>query len=329
MMHDIKNRIFNIKDQDDFQEIALKIFNYQADNNRVYRDFINLLRTNPGSVSSLAKIPFLPAGFFKDHKIITGDLPEVLVFESSGTSGVSASKHYVVDPEIYKESFLRAFTLLYGAPEDYFIAALLPSYTERKNSSLVFMMDDIIKRSAYPGSGFYRDNISELLFQIKTAGSRKRKILLMGVSFALLDLAERYHPDLSGAIVMETGGMKGMRKEVTRWEMHSVLKKNFNVKNIHSEYGMTELLSQAYSKGDGIFYPPPWMMILIRDPQDPLSIITESGKTGGINVIDLANIHSCSFIATDDLGKIHEDGGFEVLGRLDNSDIRGCNLMIE
>ncbi len=329
MIPEISNRIFNVKNQDDFQKTALEIFKYQAENNNVYSDFIGLLQLNHNTICSLADIPFLPAGFFKDHKIITGKLSAVMVFESSGTSGISASKHYVVDPEIYKESFLRTFSHFYGDPAEYFIAALLPSYTERKNSSLVYMADDLIKRSTYADSGFYGDNISELLSHIKAAKDKNRKILLIGVSYALIDLAEKYHPDLSGVIIMETGGMKGRRKEITRGEMHSILKRNFNVGSIHSEYGMTELFSQAYSKGDGIFFPPPWMKILIRDPQDPLSIITEHGRTGGINIIDLANIHSCSFVATDDLGKVHEDGSFEVLGRLDNSDIRGCNQLIE
>ncbi len=329
MIPEIKNRIFNVKNQDDFQETALDIFKYQADNNIVYRDFISLLGLNPGTVGSLKHIPFLPAAFFKDHKIITGDLPAAIIFESSGTSGISASKHYVVEPALYEESFLKTFNLFYGDPAEFFIAALLPSYTERKNSSLVYMVDGLIKISAYPESGFYRDNISELLAHIRAAKKKHRKILLIGVSFALLDLAEKYHPDLSGIFIMETGGMKGRRKEITRGEMHSLLKRNFKVGSIHSEYGMTELLSQSYSKGDGIYFTPPWMKIFIRDPQDPLSLIVEPGRTGGINVIDLANIHSCSFIATDDLGKVHEDGSFEVLGRLDSTDIRGCNLLPE
>jgi hypothetical protein len=328
MMPETINRVFNIKNQDDFQNTALEIFKYQADNNSIYRDFINLLGLDPGNVTSYKDIPFLPAEFFKQHKIITGNLQPVMVFESSGTMGTSSSKHYIVDPLICEESFTRTFQLFYGDPEEFFIAALLPSYIERKNSSLVYMVNGLIKRSAYPDSGFYKENIKELLSNIKTAESKNRKILLIGVSYAILDLAEQYAPDLSGVIVMETGGMKGRRKEITRGELHSILKKSFNLQNIHSEYSMTELLSQAYSKADGIYFPPPWMKILIRDPQDPLSIITEPGRTGGINIIDLANIHSCSFIATSDVGKLHDDGGFEVLGRFDSSDIRGCNLMI-
>ncbi|MFH0841416.1 MAG: acyl transferase [Bacteroidota bacterium] len=324
----LSDKIFNLKNRDDFDHAALEIFNYQAAGNRVYHQFIDLLGVDPGSVDAPEKIPFLPAGFFRDHKVITGEQPEKIIFESSGTTGTSVSRHYVVDPSLYKESFLKAFSLFYGDPGEYLIAALLPSYTERQNSSLVFMMKEIIKRSAYADSGFYRGNIRGMVSNIKRAKKRKWKILVMGVSFALLDLAEKYHPDLDGVIIMETGGMKGRRKEITRGELHSVLKTAFNVEAIHSEYGMTELLSQAYSKSDGIFSTPPWMKIMIRDPHDPLSVLDEPGRTGGINIIDLANIHSCSFISTDDLGKLHADGSFEVLGRLDNSDIRGCNLMI-
>jgi phenylacetate-coenzyme A ligase PaaK-like adenylate-forming protein len=329
MIPESVNRIFEIKDPDDFQRTSLDVFRYQSAENNIYHNFVDMLGVNPGNVNSISKIPFLPAGFFRDHKIITGDLPAAMFFESSGTAGTVPCKHFVVDPLVYKDSLLKTFNLFYGDPSEYFIAALLPSYTERKNSSLVFMMNELIKRSIYPESGFYRDNNPDMLLNIKSAREKKRKILLIGVSYALIDLAEKYHPDLSGIIVMETGGMKGRRQEITRAEMHSKLKKSFNVESIHSEYGMTELLSQAYSKGDGIFYSPPWMKVLIRDLYDPLSIMTEPGKTGGINIIDLANINSCSFLATDDLGKIQEGGGFEVLGRLENSDIRGCNLMIE
>jgi phenylacetate-coenzyme A ligase PaaK-like adenylate-forming protein len=329
MIPEIQNKIFNIRNNDDFRITALEIFRYQADNNKVYRSYIDLLGVNRVTIDTIDKIPFLPAGFFKEHRIISGEFPEAEIFESSGTSGTKSGKHFVTDLSIYEKSFSGAFRLFYGDPAEYFIAALLPSYTDRMNSSLIFMMNEIIKKSNYPDSGFYVDNISELLSNISSAKNEKRKILLIGVSFALLELAEKYHPDLSAVIVMETGGMKGRRKEITREELHSILKKSFNVEYIHSEYGMTELLSQAYSKADGIFYCPPWMKILIRDPQDPLTLLKEPGRTGGINIIDLANIYSCSFVATDDLGKLHNDDGFEVLGRLDNSDVRGCNLLIE
>jgi phenylacetate-coenzyme A ligase PaaK-like adenylate-forming protein len=329
MSKDLRNRIFNIKDQSDFIGAALEIFNYQYNNNSVYKSFLNSLRKKTEEIKSLENIPFLPVEFFRNHKIFSGDRKVERIFESSGTTGVTPGKHFVSDLSLYEESFLRAFRIFYGDPEEFLIAALLPSYTEREGSSLVYMADYLIKKSLHPQSGFYRSNISELIHTIELAKKPGQKTLLLGVSFALLDLAENQSPDLSGVTVMETGGMKGRRKEITRQEMHTILKDKFNVPFIHSEYGMTELLSQAYSKGDGIFYCPPWMKILIRDPHDPLSIITEPGRTGGINIIDLANINSCSFIATSDLGKLHEDGGFEVLGRFDNSDIRGCNLLAE
>jgi hypothetical protein len=252
-----------------------------------------------------------------------------MVFESSSTTGVIPGKHYVNDLALYRESFLNAFRMFYGDPHDYLITALLPSYTEREGSSLVYMADNLIKRSKHPRSGFYKEDIGELLDVLAEGKKGNYKILLLGVSFALLDLAEKYSPDLSGVIVMETGGMKGRRKELTRAELHTILTARFNIDAVHSEYGMTELLSQAYSKGNGVFYCPPWMKILIRDPQDPLTIYKDKGITGGINIIDLANINSCSFIATSDLGKLHDDGGFEVLGRFDNTDIRGCNLLAE
>ena len=329
MKPDLINRIFNIEQQADFQDTALEIFKLQSEKNQVYRDFIKYLRIEPSDVHHPVEIPFLPAGFFKYHRIISGSEPGNLVFQSSGTGGRMTSRHYIVDPDVYEMSFLRSFDLFYGDPAGYFIAALLPSYTERDNSSLIYMVNVLIKKSNIQYSGFYRNNIDELLLNIKKAKSESRKIILLGVSFALLDLAEKYSPDLSGVIVMETGGMKGRRKEITREELHNQLKKGLNVQNIHSEYGMTELLSQAYSKGEGLFSCPPWMKILIRDPHDPLSILDEPGRTGGINVIDLANIHSCSFIATDDLGRVNANGSFEVLGRFDSSDVRGCNLLIE
>ena len=325
----LRNRIFNIKDQADFWEIVLKVVNYQFEKNTVYHDFIAGLGKDRDAVKALADIPFLPVEFFRNQKIVTGDLPVEMIFESSGTTGVAPGKHFVNDLSLYEESFLKTFRLFYGDPGEYLIAALLPSYAEREGSSLVYMADKLIKRSTHPLSGFYKGNIEDLINAIKKAKEENRKILLLGVSFALLDLAEKQSPDLSGVIVMETGGMKGRRQELTREELHTILKEKFNVPLIHSEYGMTELMSQAYSKGEGIFYCPPWMKVVIRDPQDPLSLYTETGRTGGINIIDLANINSCSFIATGDLGRLHEDGGFEILGRFDSSDIRGCNLLIE
>ena len=325
----LKKRLFSIKSQSDFLESALEIFNYQYYNNSLYQHFVKSLGKDPSEILSLYEIPFLPVEFFRNHKITTGDFQVEKIFESSGTTGVSTSKHYINDLSLYEESFLRTFRLFYGEPEKFLINALLPSYMEREGSSLVYMADNLIKRSNNRDSGFYNSNIGDLLMTIKKAKAEKQKVLLLGVSFALLDLAENESSDLPGVIVMETGGMKGRRKELTRSELHSILKDKLNVTTIHSEYGMTELLSQAYSRGNGIFYCPPWMKVIIRDPQDPLTLFAEPAKTGGINIIDLANMNSCSFISTGDLGKVHEDGGFEVLGRFDNSDIRGCNLMIE
>jgi hypothetical protein len=324
-----RDRIFNIRDESDFRDTALEIFNYQYKKNTVYQNYIGSLGKVNSIVKTLFDIPFLPVELFRNHKIVTGDIPVEITFESSGSTGLIPGKHFVNEVSLYEESFLKSFRIFYGEPEEFVIAALLPSYTERKGSSLVYMADYLIKKSRNLLSGFYKDNMEELILVIKEAKEKNGKILLLGVSFALLDLAEKISPDLSGVIVMETGGMKGRRKEITRQELHSILKEKFNVHSIHSEYGMTELLSQAYSKGDGIFYCPPWMKILIRDPQDPLTLYSEPGLTGGINIIDLANINSCSFVATGDLGKLRKDGGFEVLGRFDNSDIRGCNLLVE
>jgi phenylacetate-coenzyme A ligase PaaK-like adenylate-forming protein len=326
---DLRNKIFNINSQATFLETALEVFCYQSVKSFVYQEFIQNLGKTHSTFKSLSELPFLPVEFFRNHKIISGDDPVTMIFESSGTTGITPGKHYITDISMYEESFLKTFQLFYGDPEEFLIAALLPSYIERSNSSLIYMADNLIKRSRIKESGFYKENPSDLIQTLNRAKKTNQKVLLIGVSFALLDLAEQFSTDLSGVIVMETGGMKGRRKEVTRSELHNVLKEKFNVPSIHSEYGMTELMSQAYSGGDGIFYCPPWMKVLIRDPQDPLTIYSEPWKTGGINIIDLANINSCSFISTGDLGMIHDDGGFEVLGRYDNSDIRGCNLLAE
>jgi phenylacetate-coenzyme A ligase PaaK-like adenylate-forming protein len=324
-----QNRIFNIESESVFCDTVLEVFNYQYNHNKIYQKFIRSLGKKPSEITTLAEIPFLPVEFFRNHKIISGDHPVEIIFESSGTTGVMPGRHFVTDVSLYNESFLRSFRMFYGNPEEFLIIALLPSYTERTGSSLVYMADTLIKKSKNADSGYYKNSMEDLIHVINKAKGEKWKILLLGVSFALLDLAEKFSPDLSGVIVMETGGMKGRRKELTRSELHSILKKNLNVDSIHSEYGMTELLSQAYSKCDGIFFTPPWMKIMIRDPQDPLTIYQEPSVTGGINIVDLANINSCSFIATGDLGKLQDNGGFEVLGRFDNSDIRGCNLLVE
>jgi phenylacetate-coenzyme A ligase PaaK-like adenylate-forming protein len=329
MTGDLSDRIFYTKNPESFSENALEIFRFQAEKNPVYKSFINSLGRSPDRIKNINDIPFLPIGFFKTQKVVASDLTVEKVFESSRTTGSVPSRHFVHNLKLYEKSFLEAFRHFYGEPSDYLIAALLPSYTERLNSSLVYMMDRLIKISTNDCSGFYEKDPAGLIKNIQKAKSGGEKTFLIGVSFALLDLAASYPADLSGTIVMETGGMKGRRKEITREELHAILKEKFNIPSVHSEYGMTELLSQAYSKGDGIFFCPPWMKTVIRDPQDPLSVITEKGKAGGINIIDLANVHSCSFIATDDFGKLYENGGFEISGRFDNSEIRGCNLMAE
>lgn len=325
----LRENIFSIADTTEFVGVALELLTYQYEKNPLYRSFMKYLKKSPWDLKSLHEIPFMPIEFFRNHPVITGAVQVETIFESSGTSGNNTAKHFVKDLRLYEESFMNGFSEFYGDPRNYIIAALLPSYTERAGSSLVYMVEQLIRETGHPLSGFYKDNIGEMIATIQGKKHGHRKLLLIGVTFALLDLAEKYSPDLSGAIVMETGGMKGRRKELTRGELHSILKEKLHVDAIHSEYGMTELLSQAYSRGNGVFRCPPWMKVLIRDPQDPLSIITEPERTGGINIIDLANYNSCSFLATSDLGKVHEDGSFEVLGRFDNSDIRGCNLMVE
>lgn len=317
--------IFNIKTDDDFRQVALKIFKFQFENNTVYRSYCDLLYIHPSEVNRIEDIPFLPIQFFKTHQVISSS-PIETTFTSSGTTGAVTSKHHVSDISIYEKSFRKGFEFFYGAVEDYAILALLPSYLERSGSSLVYMVNDMIEHSNRHESGFYLNNLLELKQHLEQLEAQKQKTLLIGVSFALLDFVESYHLDLNHTTVMETGGMKGRRKEIVRQELHDILKKGFGVSTIHSEYGMTELLSQAYSYGDGIFRTPPWMKILTRDTEDPLTLLS-GNKTGGINVIDLANYNSCSFIATQDLGKIHENGSFEVIGRFDHSDIRGCNLM--
>lgn len=322
-----KSSIFNIKNDTDFHELALQVFNYQFNHNKVYRSFCDLLYVHPSDVKHINQIPFLPIQFFKTHEVLSSQNPIEQTFSSSGTTGSITSKHYVTDLDIYKQSFRKGFQSFYGNTEDYVILALLPSYLERDGSSLIYMVNDMITQSKHPESGFYLDDLNALYKTINKLDQSHKKVLLIGVSFALLDLVERYQFDLKNTIIMETGGMKGRRKELVRAELHQILKLGFGVKNIHSEYGMTELLSQAYSNGNGVFNCPKWMKVLTRDTEDALSI-QRSGKTGGINIIDLANVNSCSFIATQDLGKVLNDGSFEVVGRFDNSDIRGCNLMV-
>ena len=320
-------RIFDISSNKEFEQLALEIFQFQYYNNPVYHQFCKLLKIEPGTVLSIDKIPFLPIEFFKTHRVFVGNEKAQDVFLSSGTTGQNQSKHYVKDLSLYQQSFTKGFEHFYGKIDDYTILALLPSYLERKGSSLIYMMNDFIAKSNNQKSGFFLKNEHKLIDLLHFLNKNKQKTILFGVSFALLDLAEKHQIDLSNIIIMETGGMKGRREEITRDALHHIYKKAFRVENIHSEYGMTELLSQAYSKGNGLFKAPPWMKILIRDINDPFCLLSEN-KTGGINVIDLANINSCSFIATHDLGKSLASNQFEVLGRFDNSDLRGCNLLI-
>lgn len=322
------DRIFQVN-ADNFTDLSLKLFRYQAVKNAVYRKYLQNLRIDPGAVTKIEDIPFLPISFFKTQKILTPpEARPVTFFESSGTTGQQRSRHYVADLHLYQKVSQTMFELTYGKLSDFHIFALLPSYLERKHASLVAMADFFIRQSHSEYSGFYLKNYQELIQNIRQAKDTRRT-LLMGVSFALLDLAEQYQPDLQGVTVMETGGMKGRRKEMTREELHTILSEKLNVKNIHSEYGMTELLSQAYARHNGTFKTPPWMKILIRDINDPF-YINSSLRAGGINVIDLANIYSCAFIETQDLGRTNiTEETFEVLGRFDNSDIRGCNLMIQ
>lgn len=321
------NSIFNIKSEEDFSKVALQVFKHQFKNNRVYRSFCDLLYKHPSDIKTIEDIPFLPIQFFKIRKVISSLDKVDEIFTSSGTTGSITSKHFVTDIGLYQESYLKGFAHFYGNIEEYVVLALLPNYLERKGSSLVFMVDDLIQKTKNEESGFYLNNLDELAQKLITLDKRGQKILLIGVSFALLDLIEKYQFQLKNTIVMETGGMKGRRKELIRAELHQILSNGFGVSQIHSEYGMTELLSQGYSKGNGIFETPPWMKILTRDTEDALTI-QKTGKTGGINVIDLANYNSCSFIATQDLGKVHKNNTFEIIGRFDNSDIRGCNLMV-
>lgn len=323
----MQKAIFNIQTEQEFNKIALEVFKHQFTNNKVYRSFCDLLYVHPSDVKTVEQIPFLPIQFFKTHRILSGNKNPVITFESSGTTGSITSKHLVTDISVYKESYLKGFTHFYGNIEEYVVLALLPNYLERKGSSLVFMVDDLISKSKNQESGFYLHNLEELAQKLIKLDKNRQKTLLIGVSFALLDLIEMQQFKLKNTIIMETGGMKGKRKEMVREELHTVLQRGFGVPEIHSEFGMTELLSQGYSSGKGIFKTPFWMKVLTRDTEDSLTI-NPSGKNGGINVIDLANYNSCSFIATQDLGKVHDNETFEIIGRFDNSDIRGCNLMV-
>lgn len=320
----LAERIFR---EGDPMALATEVFRYQYEGNALYRAYVDALKVNPSAVRSLEQIPFLPISFFKTHRITTGAFEPEVVFESSGTTQTVNSRHEVKDTALYTRSFLDAFRRFYGPVEDFVILGLLPSYLERKNSSLVFMVEDMIRRSGRPESGFYLYEHEKLADTLLALEARRQPTLLIGVTFGLLDFAENHRMTLRHTIVMETGGMKGRREEWTREELHAFLCERLGTDAIHAEYGMTELLSQAYSQGRGVFNCPPWMKVLVRDENDPFQLST-AAASGVINVIDLANIHSCSFIATDDIGKIHANGSFEVLGRLDRSALRGCSLMV-
>ena len=334
------DKIFSVGPKD-FAQLAFEIFQFQLANNPVYRSYINAIGVRSAAVDKIEKIPFLPISFFKTDQVKTGEFNEQIIFESSGTTQTTTSRHYVKDLSIYADSFTRGFEDTYGPINEWCILGLLPSYLERNNSSLVYMVDSLIKQSEHPQSGFFLYDLEKLKAILLSLEDIKQKTLLVGVTHALLDFAEKFPPDsyrkpLHYTTIVETGGMKGRRKEQTRMEVHEQLKKAFGQNDIHSEYGMTELLSQAYSKKEGRFQSPPWMRVMIRDEEDPLSVSVPRFETvaqiaepvsGAINIIDLANVYSCSFIATDDVGKLYPDKSFEVLGRMDGSDLRGCSLL--
>lgn len=313
---------------DSFNDLCVELFQFQYDNNKTYRAYCDLIKVKSESIDDFTKIPFLPIAAFKSYELKSGNFKTEVTFTSSGTSGGQTSRHLVKDLNLYERSFQLGFEHFYNDIEEYCVLGLLPSYLEREGSSLIYMVNDFIEKSRHSQSGFFLNNQEELHEILAELAEKKTKVLLIGVSFALLDFAEIYQLSSNdNLIVMETGGMKGRRKELIREELHSILCKSFGVEYIHSEYGMTELLSQGYSKGNGIFETPPWMKVLIREQDDPFQLI-KLQKVGALNIIDLANISSCAFIQTDDLGVQVSDNQFKVLGRLDVSDIRGCNLMV-
>lgn len=325
---EFRNRVFGHLDEGDFNVAALDIFHFQYDRNKIYKRYADALEIVPGNITHYSQIPFLPVSFFKTHPVISGiSLPEKS-FLSSGTTGMERSRHDILDLSVYDESLMKGFEGFYGSIDSYVVFALTPDQQQNPDSSLIYMISKWILKSGSEVSGFYLDRpeiLAKLLEEHESSGKRS---LLIGLSYALIDFAEKFPLALPGAVIMETGGMKGKRKEMIREELHAFLSERFRCKNIHSEYGMTELLSQAYAKENGHFKTPPWMKMMVRDINDPLSLLPD-GKTGGINIIDLANFNSCSFLALQDLGKINSDGTFEVLGRFDFSDLRGCNLMVD
>lgn len=324
--HILEEQVFSITDAADFTTAALNVYCFQYYNNAIYRQFCNLLKQTPQTVTEVDHIPFLPISFFKTHAVTCGSFEPQVVFESSGTTGMVPSRHLVKKEALYQKSFQKGFETFYGQPEQYCILALLPSYLERGASSLVYMADHLMQSSNHPSNGFYLYDFEKLAQTLADLEAKGQKTLLIGVTYALLDFAEQHPMPLKHTIVMETGGMKGRRKELLRTEVHAQLKKAFALDAIHSEYGMTELLSQAYAKEEGLFFTPPWMRVLLREEDDPLSLQLGS-RNGGINIMDLANIYSCAFIATEDSGRYAPGGGFTVMGRFDHAEVRGCSLM--
>lgn len=318
------NNIFSVKPAD-FDQLALDIFRYQYAHCAVYRDWCNHMQIDAQAVDSVASIPFLPISFFKTHEVIGGNKTAAIVFESSGTGKGATSKHYVADVSVYTKSFMQQFERMFGSPKDWCILSLLPAYLERKGSSLVMMAEVLMQHSGHPNNGFYLYDFPALAEKLQRLNAAGQKVLLLGVSFALLDFAEAFPMQLQHTVVMETGGMKGRKEEITRQALHQYLCKQLGLKQVATEYGMTELLSQAYAEGEGLLSPAPWMRALVRDESDPL--LVQSAGRGILNIIDLANMYSCAFIATEDAGMVYDDGRFEVLGRVDNSDIRGCSLL--
>jgi hypothetical protein len=323
----LEGKVFAITNEKELSIIALEAFQFQFSNNATYHDFCRAIGRTPDKVFQITDIPFLPISFFKSHRVETTEFDAELFFSSSGTTGSITSSHYVKNADIYRRSFMDAFNRFYGDIKDYCIIGLLPSYLERGNSSLVYMVDHLITKTEHKSSGFYLNEFEELNTVLKDLEVSGQKTMLIGVTYALLDFGDRYPQKLSNTIIMETGGMKGRGREMTKAELYERLKSSFGVSHIHSEYGMTELLSQAYGV-DGLMSSPPWMRIFLRDETDPFTIYNPGqANSGAINIIDLANLYSCAFIATEDVGKTYADGRFEILGRMDNSDIRGCSLM--
>ena len=319
------DKIFNVDDKN-FEQIAFEVFQFQYINNNIYKSYCDLLKKTPSNIGDISGIPFLPISFFKSHSVMCTKKYDK-VFHSSGTTNENLSKHYVSDIHIYEQSFLKNFIDNYGDPKDYVILGLLPNYMENENSSLIYMVNNLIELSESNDSGFFLKEYDFIIEKMKSLARENKKIILIGVSYALLDLTESKNLNFENTIIIETGGMKGRRREMIKKELHETLKERTGLKKIHSEYGMTELLSQAYSKGDGIFSCPNWMRVYIRDINDP-NFLYSNNKSGGINIIDLANINSCSFIATEDMGSLHKNGNFEIMGRIDHTDTRGCNLLV-